>query len=147
MKNSFNRRVDKAHVSQLERIISGAVTPTEEIMQTENRIVVFYENLLVPDKANRLLRLCSELDISEPSFRNYKNVLVHQPRASIWHRPVPYTYSKLTLPNHSFSETRFAWPKQIRTDLALVFEVNLNGCLMNRYRDGSAATYLIARIT
>ena len=83
MKNNFNRRVNKAHVSQVDRIISGAVTPTDEIMQTENGSVVLYENFPVPDKANRILRFYSELDISVPSFKNYKNVLVHQPRASM----------------------------------------------------------------
>ena len=95
MKNNFNRRVNKAHVSQVDRIISGAVTPTEEIMSTENGIVMFYENFLMPDKANRLLRFYSELDISVPSFRNYKNVLVHQPRACMWYEPVPYTQNLL----------------------------------------------------
>ena len=99
---------------------------------SENGIVVFYENFLVPDKANRLLRFYSELDISVPSFRNYKNVLVHQPRASMWYGPVPYTYSKFTLPNQSSSETRFGWTEQIRTDLALVFGVNQNSCLINK---------------
>ena len=98
---------------------------------------MFYENFLVPDKANRLLRFCSELDFSVPSFTNYKNVLVHQPRASMWYGPVPYTNSKGTLPNQSFSEKRFGWPEQIRTDLALVFEVNLTCCIINKYRDGS----------
>ena len=32
MKQNFNRSVNKAHVSKLEKIISGAVTPTDEIM-------------------------------------------------------------------------------------------------------------------
>ena len=58
----------------------------------------------------------------------------------MWYGPVPFTYSKFTWPNHSFSETRFGWPEQIRTDLALVFRANIN-------KDGSAATDLIARIT
>ena len=98
---------------------------------------MFYENFPVHDKTNRLVPFCCELDISVPSFRNYKNVVAHQPRASMWFGPVPYTYSKFTLPNHSFSETRFGWPEQIRTDLALVFEVNLNCCIINKYRDGS----------
>ena len=34
-------------------------------------------------------------------------------------------------------KTRSGWPEQIRTDLALVFGVNLNNCLINKYRDGS----------
>ena len=101
---------------------------------SENGIVVFYENFLVPDKANRLLRFYSELDIS-----------VHQPRASMRYGPVPYTYSKFTLPYHSFSETRFGWPEQIRTDLALVFGVNLNSCLINKYRDGTYRESCTAR--
>ena len=55
----------------------------------------------------------------------------------MWYGPVAYTNSKVTLPNQSFSEKRFGWPEQIRTDLALVFEVNLNCYIINKYRDGS----------
>ena len=134
MKKNFNRRVNKAHVSQLNRIISGAVPPTDEIMLSGNGSVVFYENFLVPDKANRLLEFCSELDISVPSFRNFNNELVQQPRASMWFGPVPYAYSKFTLPNHSFGETR--WLEQLRADLGLVFG-DLNSCLINKYRNGT----------
>ena len=54
MKKNFNRSVNKAHVSQLEGIISGAVTPTEEIMLSENGSVVLYENVFVPDKLIKL---------------------------------------------------------------------------------------------
>ena len=136
MKKNFNRSVNKAHVSQLERIISAAVTPTEEIMLSENGSVVFYENFLAPDKANRLLRFCSELDISVQSFRNYKNVLVHQPRASMWYGPVPYTNSKFTLPNHSLAKRDFDGPNRLK-QIWQIFLVNLNSWLINKYRDGT----------
>jgi len=136
-KKNKSRHVNKAYVSRLSKYQSGEIPPTETIALTETGSIVFYENLFVVDKADKILKLCHDLDIKVPTFKNFQNRLVKQSRPSIWFGPVPYSYSNVTLHNHSFSETKYGWLEQLRKDMAKVFEVELNSCLVNQYRDGA----------
>ena len=79
-----NRHVNKAYVSRLSKYQSGDIPPTETITLTETGSIVFYENLFVVDKADKILKLCHDLDIKVPSFKNLQNRLVKQSRPSMW---------------------------------------------------------------
>jgi len=135
-KKNFNRRVNQAHVSQLSKISSGEIAPTKTISLSDKGSIVFFENFFLPDKADRILNFCNELDIGVPCFKNYQNKIISQPRASIWFGPVPYSYSKFTLPNRSFSDKTIGWLELVRKDLVTVFDMDLNSCLINLYRNG-----------
>ena len=109
---------------------SGDIPLTETITLTETGSIVFSENLFVDDKADKILKLCHDLDIKVPTFKHLQVRLVKS-RPSIWF-PVPYSYSIVTLHNHSFSETKYGWLEQLRKDMAKVFEVKVNSCLVNQ---------------
>ena len=136
-KKNFNRRINKAYVTKLFQTRDGKLTPSREINLPPRGSIVFYQDFFVPQKADKIFELCNDLNIDVPSYKNSRNEVIQQPRASLWFGPVPYNYSKYTLPNHSFRGTPNGWLEVLREDMEMAFNVKLNSCLINLYRNGT----------
>ena len=135
-KKNFNRRVNKAYVAKLFQARDGTLVPSKQIALPPKGSVVFYKDFFSPLKAEKLLELCNGLNIEIPSYVNSKNVVIEQPRGSLWFGTVPYNYSKYTLTNQSFRATPNGWLEVLREDMEMAFNVKLNSCLINLYRNG-----------
>ena len=101
---------------------------------------MFYENVFVPDKLIKLtdfyifvvnwISLYQVLGITRMYLCTSPGLVCGM---DLFHTHTQNLLCPITV----LAKTRPGWPEQIRTDLALVF----------KYRNGSAATDLIARIT